>query len=125
MEKNLKLSKFEGGKLVNSTSYRQLIGNLIYLTITHQYLSYVVSILSRFMQEPREIHWNATKRVLRYIQGTKDYGLLYKKNKNFVLIGYSDAYFAGNIDDRESTSGYCIWDQQLRGKCLCALLEKL
>jgi hypothetical protein len=58
------------------------------------------------MQEPREIHWNAAKRIIRYIQGTKDYGLLYKKNKKFVLFGYSDAYFAINVDDRESTLGY-------------------
>jgi hypothetical protein len=46
------------------------------------------------MQEPRESHWNATKRVLRYIQGTKYFGLLYKKNNNFTLVAYSDAYFA-------------------------------
>jgi hypothetical protein len=64
MEKNLKLSKFEGGELVNNTSYRKLIGSLIYLTTTHPNLSYAVSILSIFMQEPRESHWNATKRVL-------------------------------------------------------------
>jgi hypothetical protein len=46
--------------------------------------------------------------VLRYIQGTKDYGLLYNKNENFTLVGYSDAYFAGDIDDRTSTSGYLM-----------------
>jgi hypothetical protein len=108
MEKNLKLSKLEGGELVNNTSYRKLIGSLIYLTTTHPDLSYAVSILSRFMQEPRESHWNATKRVLRYIQGTKDYGLLYKKNKKIVLVGYSDADFVGSVDDRASTSGYLM-----------------
>jgi hypothetical protein len=50
------------------------------------------------MQEPRESHWNSTKRVLRYIQGTKDFGLLYKRNTNFTLVGYSDVDFAGDID---------------------------
>jgi hypothetical protein len=49
MEQNLKLSKFEGGELVNSTRYRQLIGSLIYLTNTRPYLSYSINILSRFM----------------------------------------------------------------------------
>ena len=104
MEQNLKLSKFEGGNLVDGTKYRQLIGSLIYLTNTHPNLSYSVSILSRFMQEPRESQWNSTKRVLRYIQGTKDFGLLYKKYKYFTLVGYSDAYFAGDIDNRTYTS---------------------
>ena len=85
-----------------------MIGSLIYLTNTRPDLSYAVSILSRFMQEPLDIHWNAAKRVLRYIQGTKDFGLLYTKTKNFVLGGYSDADFAGSIDDRASTSGYLM-----------------
>eukprot|EP00253_Pinus_taeda_P005792 PITA_05792 len=86
MEQNLKLSKFEGGEKVDSTTYRQLIGSLIYLTNTRPDLSYAVSILSRFMQEPRDSHWNATKRVLRYIQGTKDFGLLYTKTKILYLV---------------------------------------
>eukprot|EP00253_Pinus_taeda_P003208 PITA_03208 len=59
-------------------------------------------------QEPRDNHWNAAKRVLRYIQGTKDFGLLYTKTKIFVLGGYFDADFAGSIDDRASTSGYLM-----------------
>ena len=71
-------------------------------------LSYSVSILSRFMQEPRESHWNSAKRVVRYIQSTKDFGLLYKRNKNFTLVGYSDADFAGDIDDKTSTSGHLM-----------------
>ena len=108
MEQNLKNSKFEGGEKVDSTTYRQLIGSLIYLTNTHPDLAYAVSILSRFMQEPLDSHWNAAKIVLRYIQGTKDFGILYKKTKNFVLGGFSDADFAGSIDDRASTSGYLM-----------------
>ena len=64
MEQKLKLSKFEGGELVNSTKYRQLVGSLIYLTNTRPILSYSVSIFSMFMQEPKESHWNSTKRVV-------------------------------------------------------------
>ena len=60
------------------------------------------------MQEPRESHWNSTKRVLIYIQGTKDFGLLYKKYKYFTLVGYSAAYFVGEIDNHTSTSGYLM-----------------
>jgi hypothetical protein len=94
--------------MVDNTTYRQLIGILIYLTNTRPDLSYAVNILSRFMQQPRDNHWNAAKRVLRYIQGTKYFGLLYKNTKNFVLGGFSDADFAGSIDDRASTSGYLM-----------------
>eukprot|EP00253_Pinus_taeda_P023636 PITA_23636 len=60
------------------------------------------------MQKPQDSHWNASKRVLRYIQGIKDFGLLYTKTKKFVLGGYSDADFAGSIDDPTSTSGYLM-----------------
>ena len=61
------------------------------------------------MQEPQDNHCNTAKRVLlRYIRGTKDFGLLYKKTKKFVLGGFSDADFAGSIDDRASTTGYLM-----------------
>ena len=86
MEQNLKLSKFEGGEFVNCTGYRQLIGCFIYLMNTRPDLSYAVSILSRYMQEPRESHWNAEKRVLRHLQGTKDFGLEFKRNKISSLL---------------------------------------
>jgi hypothetical protein len=65
MEQHLKLSKFEGGEMVDNTIYRQLIDNLIYLKNTRPDLSYAVNIVSRFMQQPRDNHWNAAKRVLR------------------------------------------------------------
>ena len=119
MEQKLKLSKFEGGELVNSTKYRQLVGSLIYLTNTRPNLSYSVSILSRFMQEPRDSHWNSTKRVLRYIQGTKYFGLLYKRNKIFALVGYSNSDFVVDIDDRTSTSGYLMNMGSTTVSCYC------
>ena len=71
-------------------------------------LSYAVNILSRYMQEPRESHQNAEKSLLKYLQGTKDFGLEFKRNKNFKLVGYSDADFARDADDRESTLGYLM-----------------
>lgn len=88
---------------MNNTIYRQLIGSLT----THPNLFYVVSILSKFMRAPRESNQNADKRILRYIQGTKDFGLLCKNNK-FTLTAYSKVDFEGDIDDETSTSGYLI-----------------
>jgi hypothetical protein len=61
MEQHLKLSKFEGGEMVDNTIYRQLIGGLIYLTNTQPDLYYAVSIISCFMKQPRVSHWNAGK----------------------------------------------------------------
>ena len=94
--------------MVDSTTCRQLIGSLIYLKTTRPDISYAIIILSLFMQEPRENHWNVAKRFLHYIQGTKCFGLLYKKTKNCVLGGFSDVDFVGSIDDRASTSGYLM-----------------
>ena len=76
------------------------------MTNTRPDLSYSVSILSRFMQESRESHWNSSKRVLRYIQGKKDLGIIYKKSKYFTLVGYLDVGFARDIDNCTSTYRY-------------------
>ena len=57
------------------TYYRQLVGSLIYLTITRPDLSYLVGLLSKFMQTPRDIHLDCAKRVLQYVSGTMDYDI--------------------------------------------------
>jgi hypothetical protein len=80
----------------------------MYFTNRQPNFSYSVNMLSRFKQEPRESHWNSAKRVLRYIQGTKYFGLLYKRNTKFTLVGYSNVDFVGDIDDKTSTSGYLM-----------------
>ena len=51
-------------------------------------------------------HWRAAKKVMRYLQGTKDYMLMYRQTDNLDLVGYSDAKFVGCVDSRKSTSGY-------------------
>jgi len=58
------------------------------------------------MTEPSKAHFAAAKRILRYIKGTKSYGLLYDAEENNKLIGFTDSDWAGSIDDRKSTSGY-------------------
>ena len=67
---------------------------------------YGVSLISRYMESPTEIHLLAAKRILRYLQGTKDFGLFYKKGEKSDLIGFFDSDYAGDQDDRKSTSGY-------------------
>ena len=58
------------------------------------------------MSEPSKLHFGAAKRILRYLQGTKQLGLRYKKEEGSKLIGYTDSDWAGSLDDRKSTSGY-------------------
>jgi hypothetical protein len=106
MEKGLKLSAKTDSKAVNESVYRQLVGSLIYLTTTRPDLSFVVSFISRFMTAPKVEHWTATKRVLRYVKGTLDFGILYNRSKDPRLCGYTDSDWAGSVDDRKSTSGY-------------------
>ena len=77
VEFGLKLSKYEDSDSVDATFYRQLIGSLIYLTSACPDIAYVVSLVSRFMADPKIEHWKTAKRILRYIRGTRDYGLQY------------------------------------------------
>ena len=59
------------------------------------------------MESPKDSHnWKAGKRILRYVSGTKDLGIMYSTLENFKLIGYTDSENEGNIDDKKSTSGY-------------------
>lgn len=87
--------------------YREAIGNLMFLaTVTRPDIAYAVGVLSRFMENPKNIHVNAVKRIMRYIKSTKDHGLFYNSNYLSGLVGYSDADYAGDISTRRSTSGW-------------------
>ena len=101
-----KLSKHEKGSSVDPTMFKRLVGSLMYMTATRPDIMYGVSLISRFMESPQNSHWQVGKRILRYVAGTIGYGILYSKANNSCLIGYTDSDFAGNIDDRKSTSRY-------------------
>ena len=106
LEVHLKLQKDTKGKQVCSTNFRSLLGCLQYLMNTRLDLTYNVSYLSRFMDKPSSKHLSAAKRILSYLKGTENYRLLYNRgNKDLKIIGYSDSEFAGDINDRKSTSG--------------------
>ena len=76
MEKSLKLSAKCDSPSIDDTTYRQLVGSLIYLFATRHDINFAVSYISRFMTTPKADHWMAAKRVLHYVKGTSDYGLL-------------------------------------------------
>ena len=77
-ELGLKLSTNSTQEKVDGKLYRQLVGNLLYLTITRPDLAYAVGIVSRFMADPHIKHWKETKRILRYIKCTYQLGIEYK-----------------------------------------------
>ena len=81
----------------------------MYLTATRLDLMYVVCLLSRFMANPTKLHWQAAKRVLRYLIGTVDLGIFYQKEGNKELMAYTESDYAGDMDDRKSTSGMCFY----------------
>ena len=89
--------------------YRRLIGKLIYLTMIKPDITFVVRVLSRFMHQPREIHWLAAIRVLAYIKSYPGKGLVYKKHGHVRISGYSDSRYAGDREDRKSTTEYCTF----------------
>ena len=98
----------EGGStpLVDSTHYRQLIGSLMYLTHLRRDISYAMSVAAIYMQEPHELHWKETKRILYYVQGTIDYGIHYAAGAQLDLIEYTDSDWAGDGNDRKYTLGF-------------------
>jgi hypothetical protein len=101
-----KLSKDEAKTKFDETLFKQVVGSLMYLTATRPDLMYGVSLISRFMSCPTESHWLAAKRILRYLKGTIELGILYKKEGCANLVTYADSDFAGDLDDRRSTSGF-------------------
>ena len=72
----------------------------------------MLSVTSQILQQPNQSHWTVAKRVLRYLKGTSNFGILFRGNDTSAPVGYCDADWAGDIEDRKSTSGYifCITD---------------
>ena len=95
----VKLEEAGSSPMVNNTLYRKLIGCLLYLTHTQTDISYAVSVASRYMDQPHEIHWKASKRILNFVQGIGTHGIFYKAKSNLGLIGFIDSDWEGeNID---------------------------
>lgn len=92
---------------MSKTPYMEAIGCLLYAAqVSRPDIYYAVNILSRFGINPGRAHWEAVKRIMRYLKGTIEQGLIYKKNLEEDITGYCDADWAGSLDDRHSTTGY-------------------
>jgi Reverse transcriptase (RNA-dependent DNA polymerase) len=95
------------GKKVDSSTYRGMVGSLLYLTASRPDIMFATCLCARFQADPKESHLIAIKRIFRYLKGTPNLGLWYPKDTGFELVGYSDSDYAGCKIDRKSTTGSC------------------
>jgi hypothetical protein len=120
MQISCKLSKDDDSKSIDQRQYRSMISSLLYVTASRPSVMQAVGQVARFQEAPKESHVLAVKRIFRYLKGTKEFGLWYLKGKDLSLIPYTDADWAGCIDDQRSTSGAAFY----LGECLVSWLSK-
>uniref|UniRef100_A0A0A8Y746 Reverse transcriptase Ty1/copia-type domain-containing protein n=1 Tax=Arundo donax TaxID=35708 RepID=A0A0A8Y746_ARUDO len=104
-----KLSATAGPPVADPTEYRSIAGALQYLTLTRPDISYAVQQACLHMHDPHEPHLTLVKRILRYVQGTISHGLHIYASSSSALTAYSDVDWAGCLDSRRSTSGFCVY----------------
>ena len=95
MEQNYRLALSSSQLLADLEPYRRSVGHLIYLCFTWPELLYCVHILSQFMQHPREEHWQAALRVVRYLKQHPGQGILLSRACDLRLHAWCDADWAG------------------------------
>ncbi|RVW58364.1 Retrovirus-related Pol polyprotein from transposon RE1 [Vitis vinifera] len=107
IEKGLKLCVEPNQVSTDKGRYQRLVGRLMYLAHTRPDLAYALSVVSQYMHNPGEQDMNAVMRILRYLKNAPGKGILFAKNVDHQSIEvYTDADWAGAVDDRRSTSGY-------------------
>ena len=109
MSLNVKLTIDLLGKCVDSFLYRSMIGSFLYLTASKPDISYSVGVCAKYQANPKESHKIAWKRIIKYVKTIADFGVWYSKDTDDVLSRYSDTDWAGNTDERKSTSGGCFY----------------
>ena len=109
MSASPKLTLSSGHTLDDGKEYRAVIGSLQYLAFTRPDIAFAVNKLSQFMHKPTDAHWNAAKRILRYLAGTKSHGIFLRSDNPLTLHAFSDADWAGDQNDYISTNAYIIY----------------
>ncbi|GIL81147.1 hypothetical protein Vretimale_12737 [Volvox reticuliferus] len=118
--------------LGDPTPYRALVGELNYLAVsTRPDLAFALSVLSRFMAKPTKAAMGMAKGVLRYVAGTRNLGLVFRRRPEEDIDGYSDSDWAGDLDTRRSTTGYVFringtaisWSSQLQRTVAASSVE--
>uniref|UniRef100_A0A2N9I658 Reverse transcriptase Ty1/copia-type domain-containing protein n=1 Tax=Fagus sylvatica TaxID=28930 RepID=A0A2N9I658_FAGSY len=107
LKMNARLTPLDGTPLSDATLYRQLVGSLIYLTVTHP--AHAIHLVSQFLFALHSTHYAAVIHILLYIKGTMFHGLHFSAHSTLDLCAYSDADWAGDPTDRRSTTGFCFF----------------
>ncbi|XP_019420639.1 PREDICTED: uncharacterized protein LOC109330816 [Lupinus angustifolius] len=109
MDYNSKIHSTLGALLADPTSYRRLIGKLLYLTHTRPDISFVVGCLSQFLSSPTSSHFQAATRTLKYLKGSPGQGIFFSSNNTPILKGYSDSDWEACLDTISSVTGWCFF----------------
>ncbi|XP_028080428.1 uncharacterized protein LOC114282007 [Camellia sinensis] len=104
-----RFTPLDGPLLLDATLYRQLVGSLVYLTVTRPDIACAVHIVNQFMTAPCSPHYATLVRILRYLKGTLFHGLHYSPHSSLQLHAFSDVDWAGDPTDRRSTTGFCFF----------------
>ena len=101
------LKTVDNDECIDQRQYQSAIGSLLYLSVaTRPDIAFAVSNAAKFSAQPGKQHWTAVKRIMRYLRGTTNLGLIFTPQVSAECIGYSDADWGGDLEDRKSTSGY-------------------
>ena len=106
LEYTAKLTLLDGKPISDATRYRQLVGSLIYFTVTRPYISHAMGMASKFMDAPRSVHYVVVLRILQYVKGTLYHGLHYSSQSSLKFHAYSDANWAGDPTNQCSITGF-------------------
>ena len=109
MDPNLHLTSTDGDLLPDPSAYRRLLGRLMYICISRPDICFAVNKLSQFMNQPRTPHLLAVHQILRYLKANPGQGLLLSSQSSFTLSAYVDADWGNCLDNRKSTTGFCIF----------------
>nr|GEX11446.1 hypothetical protein [Tanacetum cinerariifolium] len=104
----VKLMKDENERYVDSILYKQIVETLMYLTSRRLDIMYDVNLICTLMKSPKEVHLQAAKKIMRYLQRTLVYGIIYKRGEDSKLIGFINSDYAGDLDDDKSIFGYAF-----------------
>ncbi|XP_040987793.1 uncharacterized mitochondrial protein AtMg00810-like [Juglans microcarpa x Juglans regia] len=106
MDQNHRVSKTTGSPLSDPTPYRQLIGRLLYLTLTRPNINYLTQVLNQFMDAPTNVHLAVAHKILRYLKTAPGQGIFLFSTSFIHLKGYCDSDWASCPDTRKSVTDY-------------------
>jgi hypothetical protein len=109
VDRQAKLADDSGPPVADASQFRSIAGALQYLTFTRPDIAYAVQQICLHMHDPREPHLMAMKRILCYLRGTPNFGLLLRRSSSSDLVIYTDVDWAGCPDTHRSTSGYVVF----------------